>query len=72
MSFRLIGPEAPYLSAIGALMYLANCTHPNIVFLSISYPSTVLLQLEDIRMTSNMYCVIFVGLLIWAYLTKMG
>ena len=23
---ELLGPEVPYLSAIGALMYLANCT----------------------------------------------
>ena len=29
---RLIGPEVPYLSAIGALMYLVNCTRPDIVF----------------------------------------
>ena len=29
---ELFGPEVPYLSAIGALMYLANCTRPNIAF----------------------------------------
>ena len=29
---ELLGPEVPYLSAIGALMYLANCTHPDIAF----------------------------------------
>ena len=29
---KLLGPEVPYLSAIGALMYLANCTRPNIAF----------------------------------------
>jgi hypothetical protein len=28
----ILGPEFPYLSAIGALMYLANCTRPDIVF----------------------------------------
>ena len=29
---ELLGPEVPYLSAIGSLMYLANCTLPNIAF----------------------------------------
>jgi len=29
---EILGPEVPYLSAIGALMYLANCTRPNIAF----------------------------------------
>ena len=32
---ELLGPKVPYLSSIGALMYLANCTHPYIAFLSI-------------------------------------
>jgi hypothetical protein len=27
-----LGLEVPYLSAIGALMYLANCARPNITF----------------------------------------
>jgi len=29
---EILGPEVPYLSAIGALMYLANCTRPDISF----------------------------------------
>ena len=29
---EIFGPKVPYLSAIGALMYLANCTRPAISF----------------------------------------
>src|SRR6266542_335949 len=29
---ELLGPEVPYLSAIGALMYIANYTRPDIAF----------------------------------------
>ena len=29
---ELFGPEVPYLSAIGAFIYLVNCTRPNIAF----------------------------------------
>ena len=32
MGEELVSPEVPYLSAIGTLMYLANCTHPYIAF----------------------------------------
>ena len=29
---EILGPEVPYLNAIGALMYLAQCTRPDIDF----------------------------------------
>ncbi|KAG7533051.1 Phosphoglucose isomerase (PGI) [Arabidopsis thaliana x Arabidopsis arenosa] len=29
---EILGPEIPYMSAIGGLMYLANCTRPDIAF----------------------------------------
>ena len=40
---ELLGPEVPYLSVIGALMYMANCTRPDIAFvvnLLVRYSST--------------------------------
>ena len=29
---KILGPEVPYLNAIGALLYLAQCTRPDITF----------------------------------------
>ena len=37
---ELLSPEVPYLSAISALMYLANCTRPDIAF-SINFASKI-------------------------------
>ena len=38
---ELLGLEVPYLSVIGALMYLVNCTRPDITFLLIYSQDTV-------------------------------
>ena len=61
---ELLGPEVPHISVIGALIYLANCIRPNILFLSIYQQDIVPLLLEDNGMVSNMYCVIFAELLV--------
>ena len=34
---ELLGLKVPYLSVIGALMYLANCTHPDITLEGFSW-----------------------------------
>ena len=45
---EVLGPEVPYLSAIGALMYLANCTRSDIAFAVNLWLGTVLPPPEDI------------------------
>ena len=61
---ELLGHDVPYLSAIGAFIYLANCIRPNITFSVNLLARLVPLQLEDIGIVSNIYYVIFVELLI--------
>jgi hypothetical protein len=41
---EVLGLEVPYLSAIGALMYIANCTRPDIAFAVNLLVDTTLLQ----------------------------
>jgi hypothetical protein len=43
-----LGPEVPYLGAIGVLTYLANCTWPDIAFAVNYWLGTVPPPLEDI------------------------
>lgn len=65
---ELFSLKVSYLSAISALMYLVNCTRPNIAFSIISQQDTVLPQLEDIEMKLNMYCYMFVRQVTQAYI----
>ena len=57
---ELLGLEVSYLSAIGALMYLANCTRPDITFAVNLLARYILPQLEDIEMILNIYYYTFV------------
>ena len=59
---EVLGPEIPYLGAIGALMYLANNTRPDIAF-----AVNLLARFSSARMGSSIYFVIFVEPLILGY-----
>ncbi|KAK4404141.1 hypothetical protein Sango_0782700 [Sesamum angolense] len=64
---ELLGPEVPYLSAIGALMYLANHTKPDVTFavnLLARYSSA---PREGIGMELSIYFVILEVRWIWGY-----
>ena len=67
-----LGPEVPYLSAIGALMYLVNYTQPDITF------AVNLLLRYSFAPTrrhwngNNIYYAILMGLLIWDYFIQMA
>ena len=61
---ELLGHEVPYLSTIGALIYLANCTCLDVFFLLIYYQDTIFLQPKDIEIVSNIYYAIFAELLV--------
>lgn len=47
-----LGPELPYLSAIGALMYPANYTRPDITF-SVNLLARLVLLHKDIGIELN-------------------
>ena len=51
---ELLSPEAPYLNAIGALMYLANYTRLDIASQLIYQQDTVQLYLKGTGMELNM------------------
>ncbi|MCR2848162.1 hypothetical protein KN825_16675, partial [Weizmannia coagulans] len=53
---ELLGPEVPYLSAIGALMYLANCIPQDIAF-----------SINLLAWYKKTYCDTFKERLIWGY-----
>ena len=64
---ELLDLKVPYLSVIGALMYIANYTRPDIAFsvnLLARYSST---QPKNIGMVSSIYCVISKEQLMWVY-----
>ena len=52
---KLLGPEVPYLSVIGPLMYLANCTHPYIAFSINLLARYCSLQPKNIGMVSSIF-----------------
>ena len=62
---ELLSLEVPYFSVICAFMYLANCNRSDIAF-----SVNLLFIPKDIEMISNIYCAIFVELLICAYFTQ--
>ena len=44
---ELLGPKVPYLNAIGALMYLTNCTQSNIIIIIIICQSISKIQFHS-------------------------
>ena len=62
---ELLNFKVPYLSAIGVLTYLVNCTRSDIAFSVNLLARYNLPQLEGIRMVSNTYFAIYIEQLIW-------
>ncbi|KAM2126674.1 hypothetical protein ACFX1R_006666 [Malus domestica] len=59
--------EVPYLSAICTLLYLAQCTRPDISSLLIFWPDTIMHQQADTGLALKTYSVTLGVLHIWAY-----
>ena len=53
---ELLGHEVPYLNSIGALIYLPNCTGPNIAYSINLLAMYSFVQPKDIGMVSSIYC----------------
>ena len=67
---ELFGPEVPYLNAIGALMYLANCTRLDIAVSVNLLTRYSFAPTKGIEMGLNIYCDTFMEQVTWVYIIQ--